>query len=300
MAGDGALLGAGKGGPANPLSVGEDAAAQAIPEAVQASPAGLAPQRVAAVHVGSADEALDPTAPYLTYLRCFPKVTVSSDVYAAWAGAGPLQPGTIVAVGTGSMALAVTVDGRQMRRGGWGYLLGDEGSAYSIGIAALRSAAAQWEQGLLDHPFLLQLLQHVQARSMEELWECVYREKMPRAEIAGLSRAVDQWAAQGSTPAKTILARAGEEIEGLAAAAVASSRERRVWYSGGVFRSNFARTSFLSKLRELQPGVETQAARLPAVLGAVLLAYEAVYPEALVDFCHNLLARLDEEGDLID
>ena len=90
MAGDGALLGAGKGGPANPLSVGEDAAAQAIPEAVQASPAGLAPQRVAAVHVGSADEALDPTAPYLTYLRCFPKVTVSSDVYAAWAGAGPL------------------------------------------------------------------------------------------------------------------------------------------------------------------------------------------------------------------
>ena len=77
-------------------------------------------------------------------------------------------------------------------------------------------------------------------------------------------------------------------------------RERRVWYSGGVFRSNFARTSFLSKLRELQPGVETQAARLPAVLGAVLLAYEAVYPEALVDFCHNLLARLDEEGDLID
>ena len=230
--------GAGKGGPANPLSVGRTPRPRRSRRRCR-QPGGLAPQRVAAVHVGSADEALDPTAPYLTYLRCFPKVTVSSDVYAAWAGAGPLQPGTIVAVGTGSMALAVTVDGRQMRRGGWGYLLGDEGSAYSIGIAALRSAAAQWEQGLLDHPFLLQLLQHVQARSMEELWEWVYREKMPRAEIAGLSRAVDQWAAQGSTPAKTILARAGEEIEGLAAA-VASSRERRVWYSGGVFRSNFA------------------------------------------------------------
>ena len=217
MAGDGALLGAGKGGPANPLSVGEDAAAQAIPEAVQASPAGLAPQRVAAVHVGSADEALDPTAPYLTYLRCFPKVTVSSDVYAAWAGAGPLQPGTIVAVGTGSMALAVTVDGRQMRRGGWGYLLGDEGSAYSIGIAALRSPRPSGSRGFWITPSCCSFSSTSRPGPWRSCGSGCTGKKMPRAEIAGLSRAVDQWAAQGSTPAKTILARAGEEIEGLAA-----------------------------------------------------------------------------------
>ena len=48
--------------------------------------------------------------------------------------------GVALIAGTGSVAFGRAADGRTIRCGGWGYLLGDEGSGYAIGRAALRLA----------------------------------------------------------------------------------------------------------------------------------------------------------------
>lgn len=72
--------------------------------------------------------------------------SVGGDAEATFHDAFPSGPGILLISGTGSIALARGADGSRIRVGGWGELLGDEGSGYRIGMAALR-ALARGEDG---------------------------------------------------------------------------------------------------------------------------------------------------------
>ncbi len=68
------------------------------------------------------------------------KVLVVTDAEAAFYDAFADAPGLLLVAGTGSMAWGRAADGREARAGGWGTLLGDEGSGYDIGLRALRAS----------------------------------------------------------------------------------------------------------------------------------------------------------------
>lgn len=63
--------------------------------------------------------------------------------------AGGARTGTAVIAGTGSVAWGVAPDGREARSGGWGYLLGDEGSGYWIAREAVRRTLHRHDVGLV-------------------------------------------------------------------------------------------------------------------------------------------------------
>ncbi|WP_342028456.1 BadF/BadG/BcrA/BcrD ATPase family protein, partial [Rhizobium ecuadorense] len=67
--------------------------------------------------------------------RTFPNVhrRVLNDVDAAHLGAFAAKPGILILSGTGSMAWARNSKGQSARTGGWGDLIGDEGSSHWIG-----------------------------------------------------------------------------------------------------------------------------------------------------------------------
>src|SRR5437867_4340993 len=67
------------------------------------------------------------------------RVRVISDAEAAHLGALGERAGVLLLAGTGSMALGRDARGRWARAGGWGPLLGDEGSAFWIGREWLRA-----------------------------------------------------------------------------------------------------------------------------------------------------------------
>lgn len=67
-------------------------------------------------------------------------VTVTTDAEAALADAFGDEPGILLIAGTGSIAWGRAEDGRFVRCGGWGAILGDEGSGYALGLGALRAA----------------------------------------------------------------------------------------------------------------------------------------------------------------
>lgn len=69
-------------------------------------------------------------------------VTLISDLDLAEAAALEGKDGTMVILGTGSVIVSVH-DGVSMKKGGWGYLLGDEGSGYAIGRKVLRAFALE-------------------------------------------------------------------------------------------------------------------------------------------------------------
>ena len=73
-------------------------------------------------------------------------VHVGRDAKAAFHDAFGSEPGILLISGTGSIAVGRGVDGSTVRIGGWGVLLGDEGSGYAMGMAALR-AVVRGEDG---------------------------------------------------------------------------------------------------------------------------------------------------------
>ena len=84
------------------------------------------------------------------------RITAISDVELAHAAAFSGGPGILVIAGTGSIAIARDRRGRWRRAGGWGQLLGDEGSGFWIGRAALRNPLLRrrLRQGPYDDVFL--------------------------------------------------------------------------------------------------------------------------------------------------
>src|SRR4030095_5169289 len=65
-------------------------------------------------------------------------LVVNDALIALQAGIGDL-PGIVIVAGTGSIAYGRNAKGEAARAGGWGYVLGDEGSGYWIGRLALRA-----------------------------------------------------------------------------------------------------------------------------------------------------------------
>ncbi|HET6762344.1 MAG TPA: BadF/BadG/BcrA/BcrD ATPase family protein [Longimicrobiaceae bacterium] len=67
-------------------------------------------------------------------------VRVVSDGEIALEGALGGGPGVLLIAGTGSVAYGRAVDGRIERCGGWGMVVGDEGSGFAVGRAGLAAA----------------------------------------------------------------------------------------------------------------------------------------------------------------
>lgn len=115
-------------------------------------------------------------------------VIVVGDFQAALQDAFASGPGILLIAGTGSSCWGRAEDGRTERCGGWGYLIGDEGSAYSIGIAAIR-AALQSHDGRQGESALPDAI--LQLTSLDDPTALVqWAAAAARADIAGLAPAV--------------------------------------------------------------------------------------------------------------
>jgi N-acetylglucosamine kinase-like BadF-type ATPase len=142
---DGGLLGRGTAGGANPNSHAYPVAAARIAEAMSAAVAGLSPGRARGCVVGMAGSSklTDPSvagqfrAAWREVLPC--DVRVVTDQEVAFASATPEPDGAVVVAGTGSIAAKIVDRELVATVGGYGWLLGDEGSAYWIGREAVRA-----------------------------------------------------------------------------------------------------------------------------------------------------------------
>jgi N-acetylglucosamine kinase-like BadF-type ATPase len=127
-----------------------------------------------------------------------------------FARAGIYQPhGIGVVAATGATAWGMRADdGRQVFFGGWGSLLGDEGSAYAMGLMGLRAAARAFE-GRQKYPTRLVegVCQHwgLQRETFrQELVQMAYHKPLSRADIAGLAIVITGLAREGDEEAALI------------------------------------------------------------------------------------------------
>jgi glucosamine kinase len=149
-------------GTANPSSIGKDASAALIQSTIVETlkAANKSANEVSAAALGVAGSAhlgawLKETA---TVVLPNSLIVPSSDFEIALVGARGERFGILILAGTGSVAFGINRAGESLQVGGWGYLLGDEGSGYWIGLEALKTfvrAVDEREQNAFEKDSLL-------------------------------------------------------------------------------------------------------------------------------------------------
>lgn len=125
---------------------------------------------------------------------------------------GRTQPAAILVAGTGSIAMARGSRGDIVRKGGWGQLLSDEGSAFHIGLQVLRAIGDHMD-GRLSCPILYDLVSAQQPFPDTVALNTFAMEHIcDKPAIAGLARLADQAAAEGDAIAAHILLKSADDL----------------------------------------------------------------------------------------
>jgi len=149
----GRVLAAATGPAGNPNAVGLDTSAARIRTATTDAlqQAGASWEEVGAAVLGMAGfgTAIAAGEEFLRAARTGAAVPtrIVSDLGVGYASATPLPRGYVVIAGTGSSAAEIADGEIVQRRGGWGWLLGDEGAGFWLGREAVRVALAEAERG---------------------------------------------------------------------------------------------------------------------------------------------------------
>jgi glucosamine kinase len=274
------LLGEAHGPGANATSIGSVAAADAIIATMRAALGVHVPDHV---HVGAAGAGRPQVAGELAAAigRSFPtaRVAVTDDAVIALRAAIPTGPGVVLIAGTGSIAYAENAERRALV-GGHGYLLGDEGSAFAIGLAAIRLYARVLD-GRAPRDETSDLVGRVlPAADRAELHARVYAGRPDPAAIAALAPTIVAFAGKGNRASTKIVQDAAKDLGDLLRAAVRGAglgdSSPPVALAGGLLRENSLLT-FLLETRIAGDCTGSEIVRGPSepVRGALHLAQAA-------------------------
>jgi N-acetylglucosamine kinase-like BadF-type ATPase len=203
------------------------------------------------------------------------RVLVVNDALIALEAGLPDAPGIVLIAGTGSIAYGRDGQGRAARAGGWGYVLGDEGSGYWLGRHALRAVVRAADGRGPATALAAQILAHYQVSKPDELVHEIYYGGMRPRAIAALSREVQAAADAGDEVATSIIDQGARE---LAAAAIAVAHRLAfvsptVILSGGTLHGIARlRERVGARLAEELPGVTVRLLDVEPAQGAVRLA----------------------------
>jgi N-acetylglucosamine kinase-like BadF-type ATPase len=219
-------------------------------------------------------------------------IIADSDFMAAHAGAFGGGPGIIVNAGTGVFGFGRTASGANIRVGGWGYLLGDEGSGFAVVQAALITALKDWD-GRGPRTVLRSIFEkHFNVTSIELIISQIYSSDFDRGRFAELAPLVFDAAGQGDVLAGEIVRHAGRELGLL----VRAAQNRGQWeypiplvLAGNLFRRRdmllpgFWEVLEPERFRLITP-------RFEPVVGAALLAML----ESGIKITEDLLGKLEQ------
>ncbi|MBR5537817.1 MAG: hypothetical protein IKU58_07950 [Clostridia bacterium] len=274
----GRLLGLGRGGPLNYLFCGRETAAASLSDALSSAFAdtGAEPCSLAGVFVSSAAILLghgEAHKPFFAEHLPAERLDCDSDILPVWFGGAGEDPAIVVIAGTGSIAYGCGKDGFT-RVGGWGPLLGDEGSGYDLGRRALQTAARMADGRIAENAaFLDAIQQHYGVNTPHELIWAVNGADS-REKVAGCARTVFSLADSGDPTARELVAQSARELTLL----IDTARKRAggeswpVVLSGGLSAAMLPRLAHVGDVRLLSAA--------PAVSAAAIALHRAGLPQA--------------------
>jgi N-acetylglucosamine kinase-like BadF-type ATPase len=205
------------------------------------------------------------------------RVLVVNDALIALVSGARDDPGIVIIAGTGSIAYGRNARGEAARAGGWGHMIGDEGSGYWIGREALAAVMRAADGRGPETALTAEILVHFNVADVSRLPRIVYDREMPRMSVAALGPILQTVASDGDAVATRILERAADELV-LGARSVTMRLEMRgdafsFHLAGGVFRVvPWLADELPRRLVEVAPRSQVQILQEEPAIGAVWLA----------------------------
>jgi N-acetylglucosamine kinase-like BadF-type ATPase len=201
---------------------------------------------------------------------------VNDALVALVAGVGD-EPGVVLVAGTGSIAYGVNRDRVAARAGGWGHVLGDEGSGYWIGRQALMAVVREADGRGPATALTPLVLEHFALSRVDGLVRHVYDDQMRRHSVHALGPVVDRARADGDVVAAEILREAGLELSRAAASVIERLGMRgqpfQTVLSGSIFRLlPWLADDVIRRLAEVAPRSTVSRLLVEPARGAVHLA----------------------------
>jgi glucosamine kinase len=259
---------------ANPSSIGRDAAKMLIQDAIREIALKSPPIR--AVGIGIAGAAKSHSADWLREVveEVLPhaRVVPSSDMEIALVGANGERRGVLILAGTGSVAYGINEAGEELQVGGWGYLLGDEGGGYWIGMEALRTISHTLD-GTHDYDSSLygRIMDELNFSHPKDLIAWLYRGDSKVREVAKLAALVLEEAENKDFRALSIIEGAAYHLAHLTQTVIRRLviEQPQIAFAGGLLSEpNPLSTRLMSRLNL----TTFPTAKYPPVIGAALLA----------------------------
>lgn len=198
--------------------------------------------------------------------------TVVNDAMLVVPAAG-VDEGLGVIAGTGSVAVGRTASGRFVRAGGWGWVLGDEGSAVGLVRDAARAALAAYDEGHDDPELLRRLEAAFDAADPDQLTLAITEDPSP-ARLGPAAPAVFAAADAGSPLARRVIGTGLGALATLVDHLQEKGAAGRVVVAAGGVLTGQPRfyEAFRDRVRRAHPDLEVRLLEAAPVAGALVLA----------------------------
>jgi N-acetylglucosamine kinase-like BadF-type ATPase len=277
------VLHVGHAGPSNQDAVGAQAAVKALMEAADGAieHAGIDPGELCAAVLAIAGTDTDDVARNVRAARTDAWLVVN-DVVAAWATATGGGPGVAAIAGTGSNVFGVGErDGetRAWRAGGWGHVLGDEGSGYWLGVQSIKAALRDREASGPRTALTDAAAAFFGQPSVEAVAQCVYSKPLTKGEIAAFAIETAKLAERGDAVACELYERGARELGEQIAAVIRETGLEGGFPVGLIGSAYKAGPVFVEPLtraiHECAPHARVGTVEMAPVGGSLLLAARA-------------------------
>jgi N-acetylglucosamine kinase-like BadF-type ATPase len=198
---------------------------------------------------------------------------LSGDEEVAFEGAFRGGPGILVIAGTGNNVMGRAADGATYGAGGWGPMLGDEGSGFWIAQEALRAGFWARDRGIAT-TLLDEIGKFWKLKTIGEIVEM--GNARPGPDFPALTPVVVKCAEQGDELATAVLERAGAELAELVALVATKMEESGpqpdlgVAYTGSVLEHiEMVRSAMTAALKNSAPNVTVREGAVDALEGAL-------------------------------
>jgi glucosamine kinase len=281
------VLHLGHAGPSNEDAVGTRLAVAAVLDATDAAlaAAGIAQNDLAAAVLAVAGTDTESLDRHLREARPQQWIVVN-DVVGAWATATGARPGVGAISGTGSNVFGVGPAhgpvgsvGRSWRAGGWGHLLGDEGSGYWLGAQSI--VAALHDRDGSGPPTALSdaAVRFFRAPSLEVLAASVYTTPLTKGELAAFAVETARLAHAGDVVARELFVRAAGHLGDQIRAVIVNTGLTGAFPVGLIGSAFRAGEVFVAPLTEaihaVAPEAEVFPVEMAPVGGSLVLALRA-------------------------
>ena len=270
----------GHGGPSNQDAVGVQAAGRALFDAADQAlaGAGISDRELDGAVLAVAGTDTDAVIAYVCRERS-PDWIVVGDVVGAWATATGAQPGVGVISGTGSNVFGVGRDGGAWRAGGWGHLLGDEGSGYWLGVQSIKAALRHREASGPPTALGDAAAAFFDAPSVEALAALVYSKPLTKGEVAAFAIETAGLAERGDAVARALYQDGARELAQQIEAVIRHTGLQGEFPVGLIGSAYKAGAVFVDPLTDaihaVAPGARVAVVDMAPVGGSLLLAARA-------------------------